>query len=255
MLLATALNFRPLGLPFLASSPPPGSVRLYRSGELSRLSAEDATHLADTLGVRTYLDLRSEQEILASGPPRALLERGITWRRLSIPEYSSAAIAGDSPGPSHYARYYMEVLDAGASCFVEALGFIAEQASLPLVFGCFAGKDRTGVLATLLLSLLGATADEIAADYALSAPFLLARADWFEAKWLKKKTTRERYLVRLETREETIHLFLDEVQRRHGSPRDFLRGLGLSPRVEEALRTRLLETNAPSEPRTSGGNT
>ena len=38
----------------------------------------------------------------------------------------------------------------------------------PLVFHCFAGKDRTGILTALVLGLLGVADDDIAADYALS---------------------------------------------------------------------------------------
>lgn len=44
----------------------------------------------------------------------------------------------------------------------------AAEAGRPLLFFCKAGKDRTGVLAALLLSLLGASDDAIVADYARS---------------------------------------------------------------------------------------
>jgi protein-tyrosine phosphatase len=189
--------------------------------------------------VRTYLDLRSEDEVLASGPPQALLDQGITWHRLAIEGYSAAAISILQPGPSEYARYYLEMLETRVGCFIEAIELIARRAALPLAFGCFAGKDRTGVLAMLLLALLDFEPEELAKDYARSAALLLARAEWFEAKWVKKRISRAQYLVRMETREETCLLFLEELRRRHGGVHEFLGRHGLSTEVQQTLRTRL----------------
>ena len=50
----------------------------------------------------------------------------------------------------------------------EALRLIADADAFPLVFHCIAGKDRTGVVAALTLSLLGVDDETIADDYALS---------------------------------------------------------------------------------------
>ena len=63
---------------------------------------------------------------------------------------------------------YLDMLDQGAGSIVTALGTMADADRLPLVFHCSAGKDRTGVLAAILLSVLGVSDDDIAADYALS---------------------------------------------------------------------------------------
>jgi protein tyrosine/serine phosphatase len=41
----------------------------------------------------------------------------------------------------------------------------AAEAERPLLFYCAAGKDRTGMVAALLLSCCGASEEEIVADY------------------------------------------------------------------------------------------
>ncbi len=46
---------------------------------------------------------------------------------------------------------------------------LAEPANLPLVFHCAAGKDRTGVLAALVLDILGVAPEVIVADYLITA--------------------------------------------------------------------------------------
>ena len=57
---------------------------------------------------------------------------------------------------------------------VAALEIMAEPANYPLVFHCMAGKDRTGVLAAVALSILGVSDEDIIDDYTLSAPYIKA---------------------------------------------------------------------------------
>jgi hypothetical protein len=42
----------------------------------------------------------------------------------------------------------------------------------PLIFHCSVGKDRTGVLAAMLLAAAGVIDEDIVHDYTLSAPFI-----------------------------------------------------------------------------------
>lgn len=52
---------------------------------------------------------------------------------------------------------------------VKALSVILDETALPVLIFCTAGKDRTGLLIMLILSILGASDDIIVADYAKSA--------------------------------------------------------------------------------------
>ena len=60
----------------------------------------------------------------------------------------------------------------------------------PLVFHCFAGKDRTGILTALVLGLLGVADDDIAADYALSAAAMHRLLDWLRAQYRRRRPAR-----------------------------------------------------------------
>lgn len=51
----------------------------------------------------------------------------------------------------------------------QAITRIAENADRPTLFHCAAGKDRTGVVAAVVLSLLGVDEDAIVTDYLRSA--------------------------------------------------------------------------------------
>src|SRR4030095_13841084 len=55
---------------------------------------------------------------------------------------------------------------------VDSLELIADRNNHPLVFHCSVGKDRTGVLAAMLLAAAGVIDEDIVHDYTLSAPFM-----------------------------------------------------------------------------------
>jgi protein-tyrosine phosphatase len=106
------------------------------------------------------------------------------------------------------------------------------------VFHCTSGKDRTGLLAALVLSLVGVGTDDIVADFALTelATERLA-ADW-----------RARHEGPLwpgygRAPASLMRRVLADLAASHGSVRSYVTdGLGVSDAVVTALRERLLET-------------
>ena len=60
------------------------------------------------------------------------------------------------------------VIDYSGKEIISVLKLMAEKSNYPIALYCTAGKDRTGLIAMLTLSILGATDDEILADYVLS---------------------------------------------------------------------------------------
>ena len=60
------------------------------------------------------------------------------------------------------------MLEDAAPQIVGALTALAAPDARPAVFHCTAGKDRTGLLSALVLSLLGVPEETVVADYALS---------------------------------------------------------------------------------------
>ena len=74
------------------------------------------------------------------------------------------------PAPDEVPLSYMEMAD-GTGQMAGALQAIAE-APQAVLFHCTAGKDRTGVVAALLLWLAGVSEEDILADYIVSGPYL-----------------------------------------------------------------------------------
>ena len=122
-------------------------------------------------GVTRIVDLREQFEI-DNDPPRDLdvevvhvpvLDHYDEERWLEIQAESEAA-------PTHSAAteiVYLRFLEHCRPRLVEAFEAVA-TAPGPVVFHCHAGKDRTGLLAALLLRLAGVPIEDIADDYAIS---------------------------------------------------------------------------------------
>jgi protein-tyrosine phosphatase len=113
------------------------------------------------------------------------------------------------------------------------LGFIAAAPSEPLLFHCVAGKDRTGLIAALLLALADATPAAIAHDYSVSAEYL-------RESYLQRypDTERERILDALRCPEEGAYNMLAFLERA-GGVRAYLRQIGLTAEEITRLRARL----------------
>jgi protein-tyrosine phosphatase len=210
--------------------------QLYRSDSLGKLAGADLARFRE-LGVRTVIDLRYPWEIEARG--RVPHHDRLVWHNLSIEHrpYDQATIDPAVDPWRYLADRYAEVVEDGAAELREALEVVAE-ADGPLVFHCASGKDRTGLLATLLLTLLGVDDEQIVADFALTelATERLV-ADWRAAH--PGRTLLWPGYGRAPA--EIIELVLADLRAAHGSVHGYVTDrLGVSEKTITQLRERLL---------------
>ena len=137
-----------------------------RGGALQHLEAEEWKRLRE-YGVRTILDLRSSAEI-AMNPDRP--PEGIAWyhcpmQKAQIDETDIAASAEEAFQGSLTEGYYGMLTRNGdlLTAAIKKLVVCMEKGTV--LFHCSAGKDRTGVLASVILYLCGISAEDIIADY------------------------------------------------------------------------------------------
>ncbi|MGM7669219.1 tyrosine-protein phosphatase [Microbacterium sp. A93] len=108
------------------------------------------------LPIRTIVDLRR--------PSEADSER-VDAERLGL-EYVSSSLVTDQ-GTSWTAGYYDYLID-GPDEIVTAVRAVMDGAEDGVYFHCAAGKDRTGVIAALVLDLLGVAHPLIVEDFLLT---------------------------------------------------------------------------------------
>ncbi|HYA69370.1 MAG TPA: tyrosine-protein phosphatase [Acidimicrobiales bacterium] len=166
--LVGAYNFRDLGGYPTADG---GTTRwrlLYRSDTLHELTDADLTLLRN-LGLASVVDLRTPREVerVGRGPLGA---EPVRYVNLSVLQEEG----GEGQGVptlriADTAERYLSYLEVGASALARALDIMGDPGGYPLVFHCQAGKDRTGVLAALVLSIIGVERSAIVDDYVLTA--------------------------------------------------------------------------------------
>ncbi|AEO56003.1 hypothetical protein MYCTH_2300403 [Thermothelomyces thermophilus ATCC 42464] len=159
-------NARDLGL--VPGSPiPPG--RLYRTAVFpTEVSAEGRAALRERLGVGRMVDLRTAGE-RARRPEPAVDGVEEIWIEPEEGLAPNLDDFGEGEGEKGAVRMYLDVLRlyrGGIRAVLEQVRDGWERGAV--LFHCNAGRDRTGVVAAILLSLAGAGAETIALDYLLS---------------------------------------------------------------------------------------
>lgn len=172
-----AYNFRDLGGLITRSGRSIRTGKLFRSDTLQALTPPDVDHLHGTLGLRGIVDLRLAQEVIDGG--RGLLAELPDIRYVNSP-LAVAATEGVEPSQVMH-HLYLSSLAPGSS-LVGAVQHICDLSDQPVLFHCAAGKDRTGMLAALVLRLLDVDDDVIVADYMRSSAAMPRMVERF-ATW------------------------------------------------------------------------
>jgi protein-tyrosine phosphatase len=215
-----------------------------RDGQVTRwrslLRADDLHHLTlegwqalHEYGVESVLDLRWAQERARFPSGYQPGENGRRLRHVSLLGANPEAWKERSQN-APWEQWNRAVLDHAQPEMAAALRVVAAAPPGPLLFHCVAGKDRTGLIAALLLALAEVEPDAIAADYALSAENL--RASWLagqpEERWPE-------IIDSLSCPPERIRAALAHVDERYGGPAGYARAIGLSQREVRRMRGRL----------------
>lgn len=209
--------------------------RLFRSDTLSGLGEADQDEFL-RLGVRTVVDLRRAAEVAQQGQvPEwdGLVRHSIAPAHREW--FHTPYRDGDDP-VRYLADRYRDMTDQGAAGLAAAVGVIADEQAAPVVVHCVAGKDRTGVVCALTLSLLGVADADIDADYARSTAGNERYVAWARANGQPDLEM----LPWFRSPPGTIALFLAELRQRYGSVERYLTGGGLAPEQIAALRAHLL---------------
>lgn len=237
-------NFRDLG-GYRAGAHRLRRGRVFRSDSLSRMTEADVRHVVDELGVVTVVDLRAGHEVESYGHG-PLGSEGVLVHHLPIADETRPERIErppDAPDPSTLTldRIYLLMLDRYADRFVRVLRTLADDANHPIVFHCAAGKDRTGLVAALLLSLLGVDDETVAADYALTSEHIDELVDRHRAQADATGGTVEVDDAFLTAEALVMRTVLAEMRDRYGSAEAYLQSHGLEPEASTALRASLLE--------------
>ena len=226
-----------------ANGPIPAGAFL-RTADLGRLTAADLDTLA-AAGVGLDIDLRTADEDTHSHD-RLADDPRFAYRRISLmgTEKMDPAQMIKSM-PDSLGQAYVQWLDGNHAPFLQVFQAIAAQDKGTVLFHCTAGKDRTGVIAALLLDLAGVPRADIVHDYALSAHYLEGQPKDSAmnaqfAEMMRNNPEIGRKMAGMSgTSPENMELFLDALNQRHGNAEGFLKAIGLGEGEIRQLKARL----------------
>lgn len=234
-------NFRDFGGVDAGSGGKLRSGRMFRSAHSDGLTAAGVSALK-ALGVEAVVDLRGDGEIDISRSGE-LERRGI--RRIRVPieplgprliaESAAQEVVSADALHQIMVKCYQSYVAERAHCLASALNAVLGCADRPFLIHCFGGKDRTGVVVFLLLTLLGVSRKAILDDY------LRTNLLWDRREGAPPGVDQSVFDQGKETRLEHLDAFLGEADARFGSLQGFMDdGLGFGDEKTKLLRQRLL---------------
>lgn len=215
---------------------------LFRSGRLDGLNAEEQS-LLSTLGLRSLCDFRTAAEVEEMpNPPlngvheiagcsdqssaditqqlHELLQQpdreAVDWKKVMVGSYQNMGERYENQFQAFFAG-------------------LTQEDSLPMLFRCTGGKDRTGVAAALLLLALGVPEEIVIADYHLSE---LDPVGPFESEVFPRELLNQPALSAADPA--YLQSALDGIRSRYGSVEKYLDRIGVDAQVRASLRDRLL---------------
>jgi protein-tyrosine phosphatase len=212
-----------------------------RADSIRRLS-DDGWREVVAYGIGTIVDLRFHRELEADPPqdlPVAVVHVSL-FPEPGSPEWPEIdAIAQAAPEGAAVTRaFYLELLERCGPRFAEAVSSVAGAPAGGVLVHCAAGKDRTGLVAALLLRLAGVGLTEIGADYALSEQNLAsATRVWVEEA--EDGVERARRVQMSLTPAAAMLGTLEELERRHGTVGEYLQAGGATANDLAKARARL----------------
>lgn len=209
---------------------------LLRSDALDGLTPEDAIFLSD-YGVSCVIDLRFPEDVRRQPDRLELFSRPVEYVTVSLQEpVRKSRYAGEFP-PSMWELYCWMLDDSGAE-FREVFETIARFPKRCVLFHCSGGKDRTGMVAMLLLKLAGVDDETVVGDYALTETVM---KDLFV---LQTKDLESRGFTVpphiMQSPPSNMEKTLRHLAEHYGTAADYLARIGLEAGTIRALRDRML---------------
>jgi protein tyrosine/serine phosphatase len=210
--------------------------RLYRADSLHRLKGDDWEAFA-ALGVRSVVDLRRSFEVEEHG--RVPEAEGLRYYNpvLEHVEWSEVPHPDGVQHERWLADRYLNFLEDGRAGLATSLNVIADPAAAPIVVHCMAGKDRTGVVCALTLSLLGVSDEDIATDYALTETAMASLTEYLRTHNPEAIEGNDHMF---DSPRAAMLLFLADVRTLHGSVEKYVREIGVSAEQVASMRAHLL---------------
>lgn len=228
---------------------------LYRSAELSELTEWDMRDM-EALGIRTICDLRDEDEILTMPTPAfpaisnvrvPLIPANsgpVVRQAYDLEDVAKSAQKALFGQPDQLLVHLNQAMVQSTAAIKTIFELLLQEDGTPFLFHCTAGKDRTGLIAALILITLGVPRDTIMEDYLLTNQYLdtVKIAAKSKAKMEGQgEVPKEVMKAVMEARPEYLNAALDDILNQYGDVEHYLiQAVGLTEESIAKLQDMLL---------------
>lgn len=212
-----------------------------RAGNLDKIPPESERQLTQ-YGVKTVIDIRDEWE--AEHYPNVFAKStDVSYRNLPL---IGDALSNDKSWQSESEQYiqlhdlYIQYLERCKTQIGAIFTALAESESA-VVFHCHAGKDRTGIIAALLLSSVDVPDKPVALDYSLSSQQISHLIEEWRAYALQHGRDMVQFEHQAASEPETIFKMLHYLRANYEDVPCYLRACGVTDHLISRLRGRFIE--------------
>ena len=219
--------------------------RLFRSAALHKMSERDLARFKQDIGPRAVIDLRSPRDPAKNREPLLLEEIGARYYPIPFRPDGLTYLKDEAkahPNATDMGAIYLHRISERpfGTRLVGALELIAEPDNHPLVFHCTAGKDRTGVLAAMVLAAMSVVDDDVVDDYTLSSAFMPVIRDRMTSDPDTAQGMKDQPELHWEASAESMAAFLALLRREYGSVAGYLEANGARSSLVDRLKAALL---------------
>lgn len=220
-----------------------GSV--FRTANFDEANHLDISKLKEVIRIKCYIDLRSHISDSEQTKAKRLAEKlspdikyiniGIAnglqpFDQSKIPEVKKYAVTNLRHERYRDPKRHMDFLGKYMKFICKYNGRLVRQVlvemskpeNYPLAFGCHAGKDRTGLIASLVLNLCGVSSKDILDDY------MMSNIGWGEYDSNTKTAS---------VYEDCLNEVLEWIRTSHGSVENYCKHIGVRPFEANSIKT------------------
>lgn len=202
-------------------------------GALRAALDDDGLKLLEGIGLRTVIDLRIDSE--SRRFPSVLVQLAdaevFSFPLPDRPDVPAGSIAeglvtGDLQrfSSDDLVASYRKILDRHAETFGQVVETLGRPHGLPALMHCAGGKDRTGLVSALVLSLVGVSAEVIIDDYCLSEVCRPNRVEVYRPMLAEMGVNADDIAAVFKAPAEAMAAALEHIDSRYGSAREYLSG-------------------------------
>lgn len=225
--------------------------RLYRGGQLYEMSEKEKRDFCQAYHIDTIIDLRNKKACHAEpngeipGVRQHIFEVMLDMDEASQRNsmwYKNPEGADDYMGEI-YAQF---ITNRHANqCFYDIVELVSNRTEGGIYFHCYAGKDRTGIMLAIILSILGVSKEDILSDYMRTVEGRKAENERLMEKARKNGKAEEEILamsIYLSVRAHWLEQSFRKAEERYGSFMEYIKkGIGVQAEAIDKIRSSFLE--------------